>query len=1025
MKKNLLITLCIAFIAQNTFSQIELKGNLDEGTYGGIVLISDDAKVLRDSSLIFLPGTVVKINPGVQLTVMGHIQANGSAGNEIIFTSANDNFVAKSTEDTSTSNPAAWNTISINGLGDEIGTGNFSHAIFRYGGGSRNIEGDGMLTYFQKSKGYLNNCVFEKSNGSGLVASDSEIHLDACTFKNNAFDGFRAGYFSLPFVTNCTFENNPGNACEFSTIHITSNFTGNTMTNNGVNGFVIRGNDCFSTRDSCSLYDNDGIPFVCRNNQVTYFPLHIHEGTIIKFQTEGHFGEIGYKAHLYTGAKGGGEYGSIYTHGTAENPVIFTSFCDDEHGGDTNNDGDASKPAAGDWGYVKILNGHAELKNLKLLYAGANSPALEFQNGASGWVDSCMIQHSNFHGISSNATLSITNSNISNNAKSGIVVTADGCKPIIHNNIIGQNGENGVEINYYSNPSVQDNTFEGNSKNAIYVNGGLINSSWHGNTATENAINAIVINHISTNAPSTLFASDVIPYVFEGNTVTYGRLTIEAGAVLKFMENAYIYTGNTAGTFEKGIVINGNDKQPVIFTSINDDTWLNDTRGDGDDVLPAPGDWKNISITKDTALVKHAKFFYGGASSNMLEVKYLDNTVIENCTFNNSASSGLTLDGKTSLNNCTFENNTQYGLNLSGNDTIRIINCDFNSNDRGIYSYSNMFVNHCNFTNNTIGVYNTGTFACMGANATDSAGNNVFNGNVEYNVYNNSSNIIYAVMNDWSVYDSNSIDETIFDDNENKYKGEVVFSTWIPSCIPDAPQKPVGDTAICIGTSESDYSVLAIENATGYNWNIDPYSAGQLTVQDNHVTVNWNPDFTEANLSVMVASSCGVGPSSDTLTIHRAPDVEVPSIRLENNMLICSEAFAYQWYKDLAPVAGLMPIEGATEQTFTPTEGGNYVVKVFNSSHCEMMSEVYAYTPVGINKTEQSNFDIYPNPVKDVLYITPNMQGAHISIVNMQGKTVLHCFEEQYIGVNQLNKGLYLLVIKQDGNTNYRKFIKK
>ena len=925
MKKTLLIILCLAFIAQNTFTQIVLKGTLDEGTYGGTVLISEDATVLRDSTLVFLPGTVVKINPGVQLTVMGHIQANGSAGNEIIFTSVSDNL------------PGGWNTISINGLGDEIGTGNFSHAIFRYGGGSRNIAGDGMLTYFQKSKGYITNCVFENSSGSGLVASDSEIHLDGCTFRNNAFDGFRAGYFSHPFITNCTFQSNPGNACEFSTIHITSNFTGNTMTNNGVNGFVIRGNDCFSTRDSCSLYHNDGIPFVCRNNQVTYFPLHIHEGTIIKFQTEGHFGEIGYKAHLYTGGAGGGQYGSIYTHGTEENPVIFTSFLDDEHGGDTNNDGDASTPAAGDWGYVKVLNGHAKLKNLKLLYAGANSPALEFQNGASGWLDSCMIQYSNFHGINSNATISITNSTISNNAKSGIAVTADGCKPVINGNVIGQNGEHGVESNYYSNPSIENNTFEGNTKNAIYVNGGVINSPWSGNRATGNAMDAIVINHISTNAPSTLFASDVIPYVFEGNTVTYGRLTINAGAVLKFMENAYLYTGNTDGTFEKGIVINGSDKQPVIFTSINDDTWLNDTRGDGDDILPAPGDWKNVSITKDTALVKHAKFFYGGATSNMLEVNNLDNPVVENCTFSHSASSGLSLNGKASLNNCMFENNIQYGLNLSGNDTIRIMDCYFDSNNRGIHNYANMLINRCNFTNNTIGLYHTGNYACLGANATDSIGENVFAGNTEYNVYNNSGNIVYAMMNDWSVYDDASIDETIFDDNENTYKGEVVFSPWAGGCM---------------------------------------------------------------------------------------PEMEVPSIRLENNRLICSEAFAYQWYKDLAPTAGLMLIEGATEQAFTPSEDGNYAVKVFNSYHCEMMSEVFAYTPVGINKTEQSNFDIYPNPVRDVLYITANMQGAHITVVNMQGKLVLHCFEKRYIDVNQLNKGLYLLMIKQDGNTIYRKFIK-
>ncbi|MDA3867529.1 MAG: hypothetical protein PF489_12390 [Salinivirgaceae bacterium] len=42
--KKILITLCNAFIAHNAFSQIELKGNLDDGTHGGIVLISADIR---------------------------------------------------------------------------------------------------------------------------------------------------------------------------------------------------------------------------------------------------------------------------------------------------------------------------------------------------------------------------------------------------------------------------------------------------------------------------------------------------------------------------------------------------------------------------------------------------------------------------------------------------------------------------------------------------------------------------------------------------------------------------------------------------------------------------------------------------------------------------------------------------------------------------------------------------------------------------------------------------------------------
>ena len=50
--------------------------------------------------------------------------------------------------------------------------------------------------------------------------------------------------------------------------------------------------------------------------------------------------------------------GTLDAQGTRAAPIVFTSLKDDEHGGDTNGDGDKTYPWAGDWGCVLISGGN-------------------------------------------------------------------------------------------------------------------------------------------------------------------------------------------------------------------------------------------------------------------------------------------------------------------------------------------------------------------------------------------------------------------------------------------------------------------------------------------------------------------------------------------------------------------------------------------------------------------------------------------------------------------------------------------
>jgi len=101
------------------------------------------------------------------------------------------------------------------------------------------------------------------------------------------------------------------------------------------------------------------------------------------------------------------------------------------------------------------------------------------------------------------------------------------------------------------------------------------------------------------------------PYVVSKySTIAEGAtLYIEPGVVVKFNFNGLL-------GIQGRIVASGTSQQPVVFTSIMDDTAGGDTNNDGANTLPEIGDWGSITFldnaSHDDSVLNHVIVRYGG-----------------------------------------------------------------------------------------------------------------------------------------------------------------------------------------------------------------------------------------------------------------------------------------------------------------------------------------------------------------------------------------------------------------------------
>jgi len=133
-----------------------------------------------------------------------------------------------------------------------------------------------------------------------------------------------------------------------------------------------------------------------------------------------------------------------------------------------------------------------------------------------------------------------------------------------------------------------------------------------------------------------------------------------------------------------------------------------------------------------------------------------------------------------------------------------------------------------------------------------------------------------------------------------------------------------------------------------------------------------------------------------------------------------SNATSYQWVE----CPGMLPIPGATSQSYNPPSNGSYAVIIVKNG-CTDTSACFTLTDVGLDSPNlQNDILVYPNPsAKEVFIEFPgSIQDVYVEIFSTHGK-MLYAAEHNVENVLSLSmpiqKGLYFIHLSfPDGNTS-------
>jgi len=616
---------------------------------GSPYIIQGKIYIYSGGNLSIDPGTVIQFDSGAGIQIgdawnsTGGLHAQGSVGNEIIFTS-------------SSGLTDGWDGLFFNrGSGDTLGvTSVLDYCIIENAGqGGYYGQPTNILCSYTNQPTITNSII--RNAVDGMYIDNSDPGLSGCTLQENSRYGIHCASGS-PLITNCNFVLNtdfpvyaiPGAAPTGS---------GNTYLNNGydfigMQGGAYGGDIIIKPMDIPYLLLTD---FVFSNNTI-YQTNHL---TIMPGVTMVCDSGVGIQINP------GGSYPvEFIAEGTQDSAITFTSLSGIPNGWDGLKLRGTAMTAASSMRHCIIENAGQDGwgQNANVYYEGAHYPSM----------DSCIIRNSGYDGVYLESTSSplITASTIELNDRDGIVM--GNASPTINNCVLQMNGEYPIHMDVNSSPANTNNMYSNNGIEGIAVDGGQLDWGRHITWYNDSPEPILVLAAIN---------------ITNLSIMTHPSLTIMPGVTVAFTNTSSLNIA--AGSYYGELSANGLPDSQITFTS-----WSGESGG-----WPGLRFADAASGSLNHCIIKNAGFNLSDVSAGIYS-HGANNVSMEDCEIIHSEGNGLHLDGSSwHPKRSIFIYCDSIGILCTGSaspiigDTLGL----------GCWFYGNEVYNVANITSSTIG----------------------------------------------------------------------------------------------------------------------------------------------------------------------------------------------------------------------------------------------------------------------------------------------------------------------------------